>query len=406
MQPVAVGICVTLALATVGSAQSQVVETVLHRAAKALEAGNPGQAITSLGEALSKSTDPRLQQLLAAAHTRRGAVRFRAGDLDGAAHDFAAADRFEPGNAKILQSLGVIRMKQHRAREAKELMERVLKLDPNNSHALGVLGRIAVQHDDTERASHLLSRAAAQEPGRRDYAFEARKLSREAEVEAGFTRIARGSFELSMPTGKQGLDRAAESVLRILEQAHRELGQALGARPAKRIKVVLYTKAQFLRVRSAHAWARAYYDGKLRVALRQWPASTSELRRDLRHELTHAFLHELHPKAPLWLHEGYAQVLEGRSALGLAARFRSGADGLLPRAVFLGAFASNRDEDLVRRGYAQSLLLVDHLLRRGKARLLRQLLGELGRGTESDRALRLVYGRGLDSLLSEAVAAR
>jgi hypothetical protein len=200
-----------------------------------------------------------------------------------------------------------------------------------------------------------------------------------------------------------GVEKAVQSVMSLLEQAHRELAAGLGERPTRRIAVMVYNGEQYAKVTSAHVWARAYFDGKLRIAIRGWPAGRAALRRDLRHELTHAFLHELFPNTPLWLHEGYAQLLEGKPVSAAADQFRSGRLAPLPLSTFTGRFADSREPGVVQRGYAQSLAVVGYLFKRGNRRQFQSLLAEIRRGIDPARAVRMVYRMEFDQLVSRAL---
>ena len=85
--------------------------------------------------------------------------------------------------------------------------------------------------------------------------------------------LSKGNFRVQFERGKNaGIEKAVKTVHRYAEQAHRDLARKFGGRPDRRITVVVYNYSQFRRVSSAHSWARAYYDGKLRIALKGWPA--------------------------------------------------------------------------------------------------------------------------------------
>ena len=379
-------------------------ERALREGRDAIVAGKTAKAIEILRKADPSHKDRRTAELLAVAHSKRGFARYKAGKIDLARQDFAAADRLTPGDERILQSLGVVCLELRRTDEAERYMSRVLKIDSENSVALGVLARIAASREDNAKASEMYKKASRAAPERRDYSRMAEKLSKESKVEAGFVVQARGKFEVKFERGKTaGVERAVQTVLGYLDQASRDIEALLGAKPARRISVVVYNGEQFERVRSAHSWARAYYDGKLRVAVRGWPAGRTELRRDLRHELTHAFIHELHPKAPLWLHEGLASYAAIGKSTAAAQQFRSGKYELLDLSTFTGAFANSGDPTVVRRGYLQSLMLVGYLKRTGSTRQLQALLREIDGGTDADVALRLVYRRGMKDLLQAAL---
>jgi len=141
--------------------------------------------------------------------------------------------------------------------------------------------------------------------------------------------------------------------------------------------------------------------GKLRVAVNGWPAGRSELRRNLRHELTHAFLRELYPHTPTWLHEGLAQIMAGRSVAAATGAFRTGRYKLLPLRTFLGRFTDTKDAAAAGVGYAQSLMLVGYLQKLGNRRI-HQLLRQFRRATDSETAVQLIYRMTMDQLLRAA----
>ncbi|MHC5070982.1 MAG: hypothetical protein ACYTGO_10920 [Planctomycetota bacterium] len=266
-----------------------------------------------------------------------------------------------------------------------------------------MLGNYARDRDDVQKASEYLNRASAARPDRTDLKSLADKLGKEAEVEKTFLTRVKGHFRVQYQAGKDaGVERNINLVFGYLEKVRAELSRQLEARPAKIITVVVYTQEQYQEVRSFHTWARAYYDGKIRIAVRPNTSMQQNMRGDLRHELTHAFLFELFPKAPMWVHEGYAQLIEGRSQALATSRFASGAWQLLPQELFLDGFTRSKDLKVVERGYAQSLMAMGFLQRAGSPRQFRSFLRLVGQGFSSDDALRKVYRFDLATMLTKA----
>jgi len=108
------------------------------------------------------------------------------------------------------------------------------------------------------------------------------------------------------------------SVLEILEEAYREIGQKFIHFPSKTITVVLHTKDSFQGATGSPAWADGLYDptlGRIQIPTqgattdRKWLASV------LRHEYVHALLHDRlganNGSLPTWLNEGLAMQLAG-----------------------------------------------------------------------------------------------
>ena len=108
------------------------------------------------------------------------------------------------------------------------------------------------------------------------------------------------------------------SVLDILEEAYREIGQKLNFFPVRTITVVLHTRSQFEGLASSPKWADGLFDpilGRIQIPTQGAATDLARLTRILRHEFVHALLHEqLEPATgaiPTWLNEGLALELTG-----------------------------------------------------------------------------------------------
>jgi len=106
------------------------------------------------------------------------------------------------------------------------------------------------------------------------------------------------------------------TVLDILEEAYREIGQNFGHFPSKTVVVVLHPNAAFQADTGSPAWADGLFDPVLgRIHLPTQGALTDRawLKRVLRHEFVHALVHDYqginHNALPTWLNEGLAMQL-------------------------------------------------------------------------------------------------
>ena len=104
--------------------------------------------------------------------------------------------------------------------------------------------------------------------------------------------------------------------------------------------------------------------------------------------------------------ESYAQMVEGRSVAKVTAKFRDRRQKMLEKEVFLNTFAQSKHIAVVQRGYEQSLMAVGYLHRIGSKRQFRAFLSLVGRGVDSDAALRQVYRFDVDTLLKRAALRR
>lgn len=129
-----------------------------------------------------------------------------------------------------------------------------------------------------------------------------------------------------------------------------------------------------------------YQDGVVRLQ----PATLedeSELRRVLRHELTHAIIDQkTQGNCPHWLQEGMAQFLDGTDVVATEGWLRRSTSPLIPLYRIEGPF-HDRDESSRELAYRESASAVSFLVSRiGRSGLL-FLISRLGEGRPFDRAL-------------------
>ena len=154
--------------------------------------------------------------------------------------------------------------------------------------------------------------------------------------------------------------------------------------PAQPITVQLFPLKEFREVTRAPDWAGGLYDGKIRLPLGGLSRLTTDAKRVLLHELTHAVVHsKSRGTAPRWLQEGLAQTAEGRI---LSRADRQSIVRQLERV----------DDDrwsTIGFPYPIALSLTDYLSSRNGFDGLVRLVDLLGRGVDQDEALRRVYGQ-------------
>ncbi len=129
-----------------------------------------------------------------------------------------------------------------------------------------------------------------------------------------------------------------------------------------------------------------YQDGAIRLRP-ETLQNDSELRRVLRHELTHAVIdRRTRGNCPHWLQEGIAQFLDGTDVVATDAWLRQDVSPLIPLFRIEGPFG-DRDARSRARAYRESASAVSFLVSRvGRTGLL-FLIQRLGEGRPFDRAL-------------------
>ncbi len=187
-------------------------------------------------------------------------------------------------------------------------------------------------------------------------------------------------------------------VSQALEGAYQSVGALLGRYPQTEVSVVVYPAKTFRKATGTHGWVAGLYDGKIRVPGGGLSAAPpQEVRRVLTHEYTHALLRAVGgTRVPTWLHEGFAQVAEGRLRAD-ARRYLT--QRTAPTAAQLrGRFSAKSDVQVVRRLYAGACDFVHTLFAQGGGPALADLLDLLAKGRPMDAALRRVYGQTLEEL--------
>jgi len=129
-----------------------------------------------------------------------------------------------------------------------------------------------------------------------------------------------------------------------------------------------------------------YHDGTVRIRP-ETAQKASELRRVLRHELTHAIIDQrTKGNCPHWLQEGIAQFLDGTDVRATEAWLRRQTSPLIPLFRIEGPFR-DRDASSREAAYRESASAVSFLVSRIGRNGLLFLIQRLGEGRPFDRAL-------------------
>lgn len=222
-----------------------------------------------------------------------------------------------------------------------------------------------------------------------------------------FLRIQTPNFRLELDSELGTLDRDyAETVLRYLEEARREVSAQIGVTPLEPLGVVLYGKAAYLQAHR-HRFSFqtvGFFDGRIHVTSPAHPAEA--LRSLLYHEYTHAVYREqTGGDRPYWLNEGLAERMERRArnfaastrSERISLRTRIQAGNWIPLRAIAPSFSGLSDED-ARAAYLESVIatayIEEHTTKQQRARML----SRLGDGFSVDQALHEAMGLDTDSL--------
>jgi tetratricopeptide (TPR) repeat protein len=250
--------------------------------------------------------------ITAAGFFAAGRFQFERGNRDRARFYFERAMGFAPQNDTIVSHFAATLIQLGRAAEAVPFAERASRLAPNSADAFTVLGFAYYGSSGDEQAIRAWKRALELRPDDTLKAYLA-KAEREEKAESDFRQAETGHFVVHFE-GASTEEGVRASIQSELEKAYADLVNALGVSPRASIPVSLYTNQAFFDVTQAPAWSGAINDGRLRIPVQGLTEVTPELRRVLRHELTHSFIIQVAGgRCPQWLNEGIAQLLEPRT---------------------------------------------------------------------------------------------
>lgn len=266
------------------------------------------------------SSDPKAKPFVAILWNNLGLQQER---LDGTAISVTAfknAAALDDSNPVILMNLAHAYWEQRDRALNAEFLTRLISLAPDEPFPHLAMADLLQEQDRLDEAATHLAQAAdraRQDPALQSYlASVTEKVRRTETIEARMTARSSTHFVVKFD-GTEDHDTWA-TVLEILEDAYREIGQKFGHFPSKPIVVVLHTKSSFQSATGSPAWADGLYDQTLgRIQLPAQGATTDRkwLTNVLRHEYVHALLHDrLGTSAnalPTWLNEGLAMQLAG-----------------------------------------------------------------------------------------------
>ena len=300
----------------------------------------------------------------------------------------ARAAELDGSDSNVLSDYAALLLRASDFAEARRLAERAIRVDAGNADAYMVLGFAHFQTDRTREAVTAWKKSLSLRPNDMVKEYLGR-AERELAAEQGFGQQETGHFTLRYE-GRQSSAGLRRDVLGTLEQLYDELVATLGVAPRESIVVILYTERAFFDVTQAPGWTGAVNDGKLRIPVEGVERITGELRRVLRHELAHSFVDQMtRGRAPVWLHEGVAQLLEPRTTASfgraLGQLFRDKRN--IPLNALEGSFLK-LPGGAAQLAYAEALAAVEYIHENWGMSDVRRILERIGEGGSTEAVLR------------------
>jgi len=296
--------------------------------------------------------DEVIRRNLALARSNLAVQLLGNGDLEKATHHASEALELAPSDPIVVLNLAACRDEQGYPAKAAELVRKARKIGAGVAHVRARMGAVLYREGDLPGAIEEWRAAVELAPGDAALAARLARAEKSAAVEKSLTVRLSTHFEVLHDAKSAVL---ASFVLRELEDAHRVVGADIQSLPSRPVRVVLLSSEQFRSTTGTNTWVAGLYDGRIRLPVKGVSDRAALLAR-VRHEYVHAALSPLGKRAPSWLHEGIAQVHEGRSVTDAATRVRAASP--IPFADLTRSFAATRAESRARLQYDTALAFV------------------------------------------------
>lgn len=335
---------------------------------------------------------------------RHAAAQFELerGNLDSAVAHYRRALTFAPEHGGVLLSLSYLHLRRSEYTQALDYLDRAGRGAPNSADVAKLLGWAYYGLNKIDQAVREWKRALSIREDA-DVQRALAKALRDQQVESEFREGETRHFTLRYHGG--AAPQLAREILRTLEDHFQSIERDLDFAPPEPIGVILYTEQDFVDITRAPAWAGAVNDGRIRLPVQGLTSVTRELGSTLKHELTHSFVHQkTRGRAPVWVHEGVAQWLEGKRAKEHASLVVEAYDRKLaiPLKALERSFG-NLPPDVAGYAYAWSLAVVEYIAQSSGTGDIARILDRMNSERSPEEALRSILRMDYAELESETV---
>jgi hypothetical protein len=300
---------------------------------------------------------------VAVAHHAAAQFELHRGNTDLAIGHYRRALTFAPEHPGILLNVSYLHLYRSEYTPALEYLERARRVEPQNADVAKLMGWAYYGLNRIEQAVEEWKRALKLRPDA-EVEQALAKAMRDEEAESNFREGETRHFNLRYHG--DATPQLAREILRTLEHHFSAIEGELRYTPPEPIGVILYTEQAFADITRAPGWVGAINDGRIRVPVQGLTSVTGDLSQTLKHELAHSFVHQKTAgRAPVWLHEGVAQYLEGQRAGDHAQVLVSAFDqkvSLPLRAMEMEGSFMSLPGDVAAYAYAWSLGVVEYIV--------------------------------------------
>jgi len=316
----------------------------------------------------------------------KASSKFSTGDYESAAglfKELAETDK------SAFTAVGMSYFKLGNHAVAVEYFQKALESDGNNFVAHKALAFSYYQLDRLDNSLEHAGKGLAIHPDSELQTFMDR-LRKESRSQRNFIEESTGHFKVLYDGYEHG--KIARVVIGILEDAYRFVGKELNHFPANSVTVILNTNNDFFDTTGAPHWTGGLYDGKIRIPVRGAERQGEVLRKVLFHEYTHAVVHSITPRCPLWINEGLAEYFSTSypRKIGQLIPLRNIENS------FSGLSATN-----ARIAYHESYSAVSYLIEKYGLYRMKEMLESLSKGTDINQAFRNAFSKTYSDFITE-----
>lgn len=360
-------------------------DDLLREIQEHLERGDVGQAETHLRKLPHTSlSDPVMRQHVAVLWNNLGILQEQRIGTEGALVTFNEAAALDPGNATIQLNLAHAYWLVRDPHLTADFLKAVIALAPDEAFPHLALADVLQEQDRLAEAGQHLQQARdrlATDPTLQSYLTSViRKLERSGRAEEGLIPRSSAHFVVKFDGAEDHTTWA--TVLDILEDAYRDIGQELGYFPSKPMLVVLLAKEGFQGATDSPTWADGLFDpvlGRIQIPTQGALTERKWLTRVLRHEFVHALLHEemsaTGAVVPTWLNEGLAVYFSGDGQQNMDAAIGTTVQ-VVPLTALEGTW-NRLSPETARIAYVEATSATYYLLERFGMQRMREVLADL-----------------------------
>jgi tetratricopeptide (TPR) repeat protein len=324
------------------------------------------------------------------------------GDMEHALNDERSALTYMPDEPVILMNVAYLHLKRSEYKASMEYLERARRVAPDDPEVAKLEGWAYYGMVKLDEAVAEWKRALAIAPDP-EVQMALAKAERDRREEQNYRENESIHFTLHYDGNSE--PELAREILRALEMHFVAIESELNYTPPDSIGVVLYTQQAFSDITRAPGWVGALNDGRIRVPVQGLTSLTPDLSRILKHELTHSFVQQkTHSRAPIWLHEGIAQWIEGQRSRGNAAVLVQVYDE--KQAMALSEMENSwmgLPSSVASYAYAWALANIEYIVQTGGIGDVERILNLIGEGSSTEAATQQVLHLNYDELEKETI---